>query len=43
MEESSALAHVSGSNISSSADGDRKLRATLWIFLAAGTFFISTT
>jgi ABC-type antimicrobial peptide transport system ATPase subunit len=39
MEESSAPAHISGSNISSTADGDRKLRATLWIFLAAGAFF----
>ncbi len=39
MEESGALAQVSGSNILSPAEGDRKLRATLWIFLAAGTFF----
>jgi hypothetical protein len=39
MEESGALAHVSGSNISSTADSDQKLRVTLWIFLAAGTFF----
>src|SRR5229473_1539557 len=39
MGESAAIAHISGSNISSTPDGDRKLRATLWIFLAAGTFF----
>src|SRR2546427_3723486 len=39
MKESGASACVGGSNISSTADSDRKLRLTLCIFLAAGTLF----
>src|SRR5260370_2742723 len=38
MKESGAPARVGESNISSTADSDRKLRMTFWIFLAAGTF-----
>src|SRR6266404_5819318 len=39
MKESGALACVGGSNISSTAASDQKLRVSFWIFLAAGTFF----
>src|SRR6266480_7353479 len=39
MKESGAPTCVGESNISSTADSDRKLRVTFWIFLAAGTFF----
>jgi len=39
LKESSAPACVGESNISSTADSDRKLRVTFWIFLAAGTLF----
>src|SRR5258708_1875489 len=39
MKESDTLACVGGSDMSSTGDSARKLWVTLWIFLAAGTFF----
>ncbi len=39
MKESGAPACVGESSISRTPESDRNLRATLWIFLAAGTFF----
>ncbi len=39
MEEAGTPACAGESNISSTADSDRKLQLTLWIFLAAGTLF----
>src|SRR6266581_2080077 len=39
MKELGALAHFGGSNISSTADSDRRLWVSFWISLAAGTFF----
>ncbi len=40
MKESGAPACVGESSISRTPESDRNLRATLWIFLAAGTFFM---
>ncbi len=42
MKELGALAHFGGSNISSTADSDRRLWVSFWISLAAGTFFTLT-
>src|SRR5882762_4358906 len=39
MEETSAPEHVSRSKDSGTPESDRKLRATLWVFLILGVFF----